>query len=252
MYAEERRRAIADRASADGRVEVAALAAEFDVTPETIRRDLSDLERRNVVRRVHGGAIAAEPFTGELRLTEKATVRAAEKRRIAQAALARVPDGGIILIDAGTTTGELANLLPDTALTVITNALPIATTLAERTQLTVLCVGGRVRGRTMATVDAWATRMLGDLRVDTAFVATNGVSVERGLSTHDPAEAAVKAAMIACARHVVLLADHTKFGAEHFVRYASLGQIDTVITDGGLADAHIEALEDAGPRVVIA
>jgi DeoR family transcriptional regulator, fructose operon transcriptional repressor len=250
VYAEERRRVIAEQARVHGRVEVAALAEELAVTPETVRRDLTELERRGLLRRVHGGAIPADRFVGEPALGDKAGVMAAEKRRIAKAAVELVPSAGSVLLDAGTTTGELATLFPDHKLTVITNALPIATSLASRSELDVHLVGGRVRSRTLAAVDSWALRTLEDLRVDLAFVATNGLSVPRGLSTHDPAEAQVKAAMIDASSEVVLLADHTKFGTDQLVRYATLDEIDLVITDSGLDDEHADELAAAGPRVV--
>lgn len=250
MYAEERRRVIAEQARGDGRVEVAVLAETFDVTPETVRRDLTDLERHGVLRRVHGGAIPVDRALGEPTLSDKTGVMAAEKRRIAKAALELLPTAGSVLLDAGTTTGELATLFPDRELTVLTNALPVATTLASRASLEVHLLGGRVRGRTMAAVGSWVEDHLADLRVDVAFVATNGLDAERGLSTHDPAEAAVKAAMIAAAREVVLLVDHTKFGTEQLVRYVSLDRIDVIVTDSGLGEADAERLERAGPQVV--
>lgn len=252
MYAEERRHAIADQARRDGRVEVVALATELDVTPETIRRDLSDLERHGVLRRVHGGAIPAERFRGELALSDRAGVMAAEKRRIAKTALELVPDAGTVLIDAGTTTGELAAQFPERELTVLTNGLPIATQLAVRPDLSVHVLGGRVRDRTLAVVDAWAMRGIADLRVDVAFVATNGISVERGLSTHDPSEAGVKSAMVDAANQVVLLADHTKLGQEHLVRYAAIDRVDVLVTDTGISPAAAEEIASAGPKVVLA
>lgn len=252
MYAEERRREIVDEARGAGRVEVAALADRFDVTPETVRRDLTELERHGVLRRVHGGAIPVDRSYGEPTLTDKVGVMAAEKRRIARAALELLPSAGTVLLDAGTTTGELATLFPDRELTVLTNALPVASTLATREHLEVHLIGGRVRGRTMAAVGPWAEELLRDLRVDVAFVATNGMHPERGLSTHDPAEAAAKAAMIAAARRTVLLVDHTKHGTEQLVRYAELAHVDVVVTDAGSDDADLDALRAAGPRVVVA
>lgn len=250
MYAEERRRAIAEQARAEGRIEVAATADRFDVTPETVRRDLTELERHGLLRRVHGGAIPVERTFGEPTLSDKTGLMAAEKRAIAKATLDLIPDAGSVLLDAGTTTGELAAIFPDRELTVLTNALPVASTLAGSPSLEVHLIGGRVRGRTMAAVGSWPERALADLRVDVAFVATNGLHPQRGLSTHDPAEAAVKAAMIAAARQVVLLVDHTKLGTEQLVRYAGLDRIDVIVTDGGLSDADAEALTEAGPRVV--
>jgi DeoR family transcriptional regulator, fructose operon transcriptional repressor len=250
VYAEERRQAILDRARRDGRIEVATIATDLAVAAETIRRDLTDLEARGVLRRVHGGAIPVERFRSEPAVSERAGLMTAEKRRIAQAALEYVPPRGTVLLDAGTTTGELAGLLPDRELTVITNALPIATSLAARGQITVLVVGGRLRGRTLANVDGWALRALADLRADVGFVATNGITAARGLTTPDPAEAEVKAALIAASREVVLLTDSTKVGEEHLVRYATVDEVDVVITDRGLDDDGADLLASAGPRVV--
>jgi DeoR family transcriptional regulator, fructose operon transcriptional repressor len=145
------------------------------VTTETVRRDLDQLERRGLVRRVHGGALPVERLRLEAEVSERALAMAAEKERIAKAALAHVPHEGTVLIDAGTTTARLAELLPDDReLTVVTNSLPIALTLATRLRLTVLTVGGRVRGKTLAQVDRWALRSLAEIRVDVAFLATNG------------------------------------------------------------------------------
>ena len=119
-----------------------------------------------------------------------------------------------------------------------------------RANLNVLLIGGRVRGKTLATVDDWALRPLADLYVDVAFIGTNGCSVERGLTTPDPAEAAVKRAMIAASRRSVLLADHTKIGIDHFARFGSLDDVALLITDSGLDDAVTGELELAGLRIV--
>src|SRR5919197_5112898 len=138
MYAEERQQAIVARARTDGRVDVGSLAAELDVTTETVRRDLTTLERQGLLRRVHGGAIPVERLGFEPGLADRDAAMAAEKDRIARAALAELPAEGAILLDAGTTTARLAEILPSTAeLTVVTNALPIASLLAPRRNLTV-------------------------------------------------------------------------------------------------------------------
>lgn len=250
MYAEERQKAILERARRDGRVDVTGLAGEFDVTYETIRRDLTALERHGVLRRVHGGAIPVERLGFEPALNVRDSVLTEEKERIAKAALAELPDEGAVLLDAGSTTGRLAEQLPsDRELTVVTNSLSIALTLSPRTNVNLMLLGGRLRTRTQATVDAWALRSLSESYVDVAFMATNGVSVERGLTTPDTAEAEVKRTMIASARRCVLLADHTKVGNDHFARFASVEDLDMIITDGGLATGLAEELEAAGPRV---
>jgi DeoR family transcriptional regulator, fructose operon transcriptional repressor len=253
MYAEERHQAILERARANGRVDVAALSEEFDVTTETVRRDLTSLERQGLLRRVHGGAIPVERLGFEPELAARSSAMAAEKERIARAALAELPAEGAILLDAGSTTSRLADILPrGRELTVVTNALPIASSLSIVPTITVLTVGGRVRGRTSAMVDAWALRTLSDIYVDVAFVGTNGISVERGLTTPDTAEAEVKRAMIAAARRVVVLADHTKVGNDAFARFGDLDQIDVLISDEGLDTQVAADLQAAGPRVVLA
>ncbi|WP_017585684.1 DeoR/GlpR family DNA-binding transcription regulator [Nocardiopsis ganjiahuensis] len=250
MYAEERQKVILERARHDGRVDVTGLASEFDVTYETIRRDLTALERHGVLRRVHGGAIPVERLGFEPALNVRDSVMTQEKERIAKAALAELPDEGAILLDAGSTTGRLAEQLPtDRELTVVTNSLSIALTLTPRTNINLMLLGGRLRTRTQASVDSWALRALAECFVDVAFMATNGVSVERGLTTPDPAEAEVKRAMIASSRRAVLLADHTKVGNDYFARFAAVEDLDLVITDNGLADGLADELEATGLTV---
>ncbi|MBR8744662.1 DeoR/GlpR family DNA-binding transcription regulator [Nocardiopsis sp. MG754419] len=250
MYAEERQKVILERARRDGRVDVTGLASEFDVTYETIRRDLTALERHGVLRRVHGGAIPVERLGFEPALNVRDSVMTEEKERIAKAALSELPEEGAVLLDAGSTTGRLAEQLPtDRELTVVTNSLSIALTLTTRNNINLMLLGGRLRNRTQASVDAWALRSLAESYVDVAFMATNGVSVERGLTTPDPAEAEVKRAMIASARRAVLLADHTKVGNDHFARFANVEDLDLILTDTGLADGLADEFESAGPAV---
>lgn len=252
MYAAERQQEIIRIARRDGRVDVAELAQLLAVTTETVRRDLTRLERQGHLRRVHGGALPVERLRLEPDVAERAVAMTEEKQRIGKRALAELPDdGGSILLDAGTTTAQLAEALPDDRdLTVVTNSLPTALNLASRPRLTVHTLGGRVRPRTLAQVDRWALRALAELSVDVAFMAANGVSVAQGLTTPDPAEASVKEAMVTSARRVVLLADHTKVGADQFMRFAELEQVDVLITDDGLDAATAAALEAAGPEVV--
>lgn len=251
MYAEERQQEIVRLARADGRVDVTTLADTLHVTAETIRRDLTTLERAGVLRRVHGGAIPVERIGFEPALATRDSVLIEEKERIAKAALAEVPDEGAVILDAGTTTARLAQALPvDRELTVVVNSPVIATMLGTRPNLNVLLLGGRLRGRTLATVDDWALRPLADMYVDVAFIGTNGLSVERGLTTPDPAEAAVKRAMINSARRAVVLADHTKIGNDYLARFGTLADLDLLITDAGLDDDLVTDVEAAGLRVV--
>lgn len=251
MYATERQQQILDLARAHGRVEVKDLAYSLDVTPETVRRDLTILERHGLVRRVHGGAIPVERLGFEPGIRDREGVLSAEKERIAKAALDEVPPGGSLILDAGTTTVRLAEMLPtDAELTVVTHALPVAMVLATRPGITLHLIGGTVRGRTLAAVGEWALREIADIHADVAFLGTNGLTVERGLTTPDLGEAAVKRALVGAARRVVVLADHTKIGRTDLGLVAPVGAVDTLVTDSGVDGELAADLEEAGVRVV--
>jgi DeoR family fructose operon transcriptional repressor len=251
LFSDERQEEILALIRQARRVSVTSLAEHFAVVGETIRRDLADLENRGLIRRVHGGAIPVERVTFEPPIEDRHDLMRPEKERIALAALAELPSEGAAFIEAGSTNTFLAAVLPvDCSLTVVTNGGYIASTLARHPNLTVLAVGGRVRSRSLACVDDWALDTLSKLRVTVAFLGANGVSVENGLTTPDPAEAAVKRAMLSIAQYTVLLADHSKIGAVSLLRYGELDQIDTLITDSGLAESQERDLQDAGIRVI--
>lgn len=250
MYAPERQQEILRLAHEGGRVEVLSLAAAFDVTAETVRRDLKALDRAGLLRRVHGGAIPAGRLDFEPDLSERETTAPDEKDRIAKAAVDELPSEGSVLLDAGSTTARLAAVLPvDSALTVVTHALPLAARLADHPGIDLHVVGGRVRHRTRAAVDAWALRTYGEINADVVFLATNGFSAEGGLTTPDLAEAAVKRAVMAAARRVVLLADSGKLGQAHFARFGSLSDVDLLVTDTGLDPSVARVIERLGPHV---
>jgi DeoR family fructose operon transcriptional repressor len=251
VQAEDRQQEILRRARAHGRVDVMSLADEFAVTSETIRRDLTVLERTGAVRRVYGGAVPVGRPPIDPALSARDALMTTEKERIAKAALAEVPEEGAIIIDAGSTTGRLAEILPgDRELTVIVNSLPLATLLTSRANLTVIILGGRIRRSTFATVDDWLLQPLSQMYVDAAFMGAGGLSLERGLTTPDPGEASVKAAMMGAARRSVLLADHTKVGSDSLARFGALADVDLLITDSGLDDGAAAAIGLAGPRVL--
>ena len=255
MYAEERQQAMAQLVSEHGRLSVAAIAERFDVTTETVRRDLSVLERMGLVRRVHGGAVPTSSLAViESGLGERDQANTAQKELVAKAALEQLPPpGGTVLLDAGSTTGRFASRLPrDHRLTVITHAVPIAARLAAYPQIELHLLPGRVRTTTQAAVGADTVTALHHLRVDVAFLGTNGITVEHGLSTPDHDEAAAKRAMVGAARRVVCLTDASKVGTEAAIRFAALDEVDVIVTDSGIDDESRKAFEAAGPEVVIA
>ena len=255
MYPEERQQAMASLVISRGRASVTDLAQEYDVTTETVRRDLAALDRAGILRRVHGGAVPARALhVVEPGVMERETTRADYKDAIAEAAVDYLPvSGGSVLLDAGTTTGRIAAVLPsDRDLVVVTNSVPIASRLAAMPTVSLHLLGGRVRGLTQAAVGEPALRALDALRVDVAFIGTNGISVSHGLSTPDSEEAAVKRAMVRSASYVVVVADSTKVGRESLMSFAPIDRVDVLITDSEVNPDHRAELAAAGVEVVVA
>lgn len=267
MFAEERQQLIVGLVTASGRASVTDLAERFSITTETVRRDLAALEAAGSVRRVHGGAVSPDRFsTTEESILVRTDQRQPEKTRIAQAALALIPqDGtGSILVDAGSTTEALAELLaartaaatpasgPASELVVITHSLPVAVRLSGEPGIALHMLGGKVRGITQAAVGQSTVEAARRIRPDIAFIGTNGIHAAFGLSTPDPEEAAVKAAFVQSARRIVVLADASKLDTETLVQFASLKDLDTLITDTKPSQDLADALADAGVEVVVA
>ena len=255
MYAEERQHAIATLVTERGRLAVTAVAEEFGVTTETVRRDLSIRERAGMVRRVHGGAVPAGALTlVETGLGERHGTRTEAKRAIAAAALSLLPAAdGSVLLDGGSTTAALADVLPsDRRLYVATNSVPIAARLSASPGVTLHVLGGRVRGITQTAVGDATVRALRDLRLDVVFLGTNGISPGHGFSTPDEAEAATKRAMVRAAQRVIVLADSSKLGREHLMRFAAVEDVDVLVTDNGADPGVVAELETTGIEVLIA
>jgi DeoR family transcriptional regulator, fructose operon transcriptional repressor len=255
LYPEERQHAIATLVAERGRIAVAAVAEDFGVTMETVRRDLAVLERAGMLRRVHGGAVPTGALTlVETGLGERHGTRTEQKRKIAVAALDLLPGvEGSLVLDGGSTTAALAEILPsDRRFYVATNSVPIASRLSVAPGVTLHVLGGRVRGLTQTAVGDSTVRALADLRVDVVFLGTNGISAGHGFSTPDEAEAATKRAMVRAAQRTVVLADSSKLGREHLVRFAAIEDVDVLVTDAEADPAAVTQLEDAGMEVVIA
>jgi DeoR family fructose operon transcriptional repressor len=232
-----------------------AFAARSASRPETVRRDLSTLERAGIVRRVHGGAIPAASLSVlEVAVNERDLAHGDQKDRVAVAALAFLPPtGGSVLLDAGTTTARVATHLPrDLKLTVVTNAVPIAGRLAGLKTVELHLLPGRVRRTTQAAVGEETVAALNLLRTDVAFVGTNGITLEHGLSTPDHSEAAAKRAMVRAGQRVVALADSSKLGRENTVSFAAIEDIDVLVTDSGISDKDLRLLQERDIEVVVA
>lgn len=257
MYAEERRRQIASMTAVEGRVNVTELSERFDVTAETIRRDLAVLDREGVVHRVHGGAVASQSFqTSELTLDTRLRSATTAKMAIARAAMEFLPQGdGSIFLDAGTTTSAVADLIGQSPaahqLSIVSNSLPIALSLANNGVQYVQLLGGTVRAITQAVVGDTALRTMALLRADVAFIGTNALTLDHGLSTADAQEAAIKSAFVTNAHKVVVLCDSSKLGTDYLVSFAPISEVDVVITDSGASEVFLNSLRDREIEVIV-
>ncbi|MFD0413537.1 DeoR/GlpR family DNA-binding transcription regulator [Streptomyces sp. NPDC127108] len=251
MSAEERQRQIVRAARRSGSVDVSVLAAELGVAKETVRRDLRALEDHGLVRRTHGGAYPVESAGFETTLAFRTTMHVPEKRRIAAAAAEQLGDAETVFIDEGFTPQLIAEALPkNRPLTVITASLSTAGALAASEHVTVLLLGGRVRSGTLATVDHWTTRMLAGFVIDLAYIGANGISREHGLTTPDPAVSEVKGQAMRASRRTVFAGVHTKFGAASFCRFASVGDLESIVTGVQLPASEAHRYSLRGPQVI--
>jgi DeoR family fructose operon transcriptional repressor len=249
MYAIERRKWLIERARMAGRLDVTEVSDELGLARETIRRDLTSLERQGLLRRVYGGAVPVERLRFESNLTMRAQRRQEEKHRIAIAAANLVRSAESIYIDEGYLPQLVAEELKTSRpITVVTPSLAIATALVSRDNIEVLCVGGRVRAQTLGVVDHWAVGMVESMVLDLAFMGANGVTLEHGMTVPDSAVAAVKMAAIRCSRRRIFVGDSTKFGADSFVRFAQVTDFERIVTDSALpidyaAELHARGVE---------
>lgn len=255
MEQDERQREILSRARAEGLVQVATLAQELAVAPETVRRDLRDLAEQGLLRRTHGGAHPVESAGFESGLPHRVTSMVAEKHRIAEAAVKLLGGAESVFIDEGVTPQMVAEALPrairpGSRLTVVTSSVIAAGALADSPDITLIMLGGRVRQVTLGVVDHWALRMLSELVIDLAFIGANGISGKHGLTTPDPAVAAVKGAVVAGARRKVFVGVHTKFGISSFCRFADVSDCEAIVTDTGLSASDAHRYSALGPHVI--
>ena len=249
---DERRRLILAQARGAGHIAVTEIADELDVAAETVRRDLKLLEDHGLLRRTHGGAYPVEGAGFETNMAYRSESWVPEKRRIAAAAADQLGPAETVYLDEGFTPQLVAEELVALSrpLTVVTSSLATAGILAAAATINVILLGGRVRGRTLATVDHWATGMLADLVIDLAIMGANGVTRDRGLTVPDSAVAAVKAKAMAVSRRKVFVGIHTKFGITSFCRFSDVGDFETLITDTALSAHEGHRYSALGPQVI--
>ncbi|MEU9575757.1 DeoR/GlpR family DNA-binding transcription regulator [Streptomyces chilikensis] len=264
LLAEQRRALILDEVRRRGGVRVNELTQRLGVSDMTVRRDLDALARLGALEKVHGGAVpvdGVEPTGHEPRFEEKTGREPAAKEEIARAAASLVAPGAAVALSGGTTTYALARVLagvPD--LTVVTNSVRVADVLhtarrspdgAEAGGPTVVLTGG-VRTPSDSLVGPVADRAIAALHFDLLFLGVHGISVEAGLSTPNLAEAETNRRLVASARRVVVVADHTKWGTVGLSSFASLSEVDVLVTDSGLPAVTRAELSELPLRLLVA
>jgi DeoR family fructose operon transcriptional repressor len=252
LFAEERKIRILEEIEQKKKVTVAYLGKLFGVSGATIRTYLRDLERTGALIRTHGGAIGKTKTGFEPDSRHKEVQHLPEKRRIALEALRLVEDGDTIILDTGTTTTELARHLGGCQnLTVVTNDLVIARILEDMPGVNTILMGGLVRKGFHCTVGIQGREMTAGLTADKAFMAANGISATKGVTTPDINQAETKKRMIAIAGKVIVLCDHSKVGKVSFVQFATTNQVDVLVTDR-MENAERQAFEKHSVEVVTA
>lgn len=249
--------AILELLGEQGEVGVDELVERFGASHATTRRDLDSLAERRLLTRTHGGAVA-QSVAYELPIRYKSHLRTAEKERIAASASALVSPGQVVGLSGGTTTTAIASALAsrddlaDEGLTIVTNAVNIAAQLAMRPDIKVVVTGGVIHSRSYELVGPFVEQLLGGVQLDIAFIGVNGLTAERGATTHDEREAAVNRTMAERAARAFIVADSSKAGRAAFAFVGGAELFPTVLTDAGISASDRAALQGAGYEVRIA
>jgi DeoR/GlpR family transcriptional regulator of sugar metabolism len=247
--------------AAAGQIQVEEAAKALGVSEATVRRDLDELARQQMLTRIRGGAVA-QGVTYDLPLRYKSERHPSEKQRIAAVAAGLVRPGQITGLNGGTTTTEVARALairsdlnsqvPSPAVTVVTNALNIATELAVRQHIKIVTTGGVARPQSYELTGPLATGVLEQVALDVAILGVDGIDAVAGATAHHEGEASINRLMARQAAKVVIAADSSKVGRRAFARICTAREIDVLVTDAGIAAEDAARLEDAGVDVVTA
>lgn len=251
-FAEERQNDILSLLKTKEKLLVNDLCEIYGVSPATIRNDLNTLEKRGLLKRTHGGAIAKFKIGFEETSVEKFNLLSEQKERIAERAESYIEDGDVIAIDTGTSAYALAKMISGKQkITVVTTDLRIANLLEGYNGVSVVIAGGTVRKGFGCTVGAIANSVLMSMNVDKVFLATNSVGADGRLSTPDLEQAQIKSSLIKMGKQVFLICDSTKFTASSFAKFGTLDDVDMIITDDGIDEVILNRLRAEGHIVEI-
>ncbi len=249
----ERRAIIINQLEQNGKVDVRELSKMFSVSEVTVRNDLAQLEKKNVLIRARGGAIKMDPVGIDYHISEKDKINIKAKQLIGTKAAQFVKNGDTIMIDSGTTSMELArNLDANLELTVITNALNVANQFYKNDNIQVIIPGGMLRNKSFSLIGSAAEKSLRNYFCDKLFLGVDGLDIANGLSTPNIEEAHFNTTMIEMSHQIIVLADSSKIGKRSLAFICPISKIDILITDSGLTNEQKTALENIGVKVVIA
>lgn len=227
------------------------LAEKLQISESTVRRDLARLEQDGLARRTHGGAFYAGPSPNLSHFRSRQNAEWEKKRAIARQAAATLMGIDTLLLDGGSTTYELARLLTDRPLQVVTNSLPLANLFSSRPEIETILVGGYLQTTSGVLLGQYAEEMLDSLKVRVAVISAAGVT-ESGLYNSNHMTASTQRAMIRAAEEVVLVADSTKFGYQSLAHVCGLDEIDRIVVDAELAPQWQETINSAKPSLHLA
>jgi len=255
--ADKRREIIPQQLARENVVRVADLSRQFGISEVSIRRDLACLERRGLLQRVHGGAVAVAIGGSARELVSTPGPHLDEKRRIGTAAAALVRPGERVIFDSGTTVLEVARSLgTDQAgtgnLTAITSSLPIVQELGQRPWVSLLLLGGIYLAEYRVVVGPQTVENLRGLHADKMFLGTDGLTLDHGLTTANVLEAEVDRAMVRAAAQIIVVADSSKIGCAGLTTIIPLTEIHVLVTDRGTPESFLEQLRSLGIQVILA
>jgi DeoR/GlpR family transcriptional regulator of sugar metabolism len=249
MLTSQRKKAILDALARDGQVLAKQLSETFDVSEDTVRRDLRELAGEGLLQRVHGGALPASSAVAPF--AERRQIESSAKRAIAGAAAAMIGKGQVVIIDGGTTSAELIRQIPrDLQATVVTHSPSVAVGLIDHPLIEVLVIGGRLFKHSIVTVGAAAIEAMSHIQADIYFMGVTGVHPTAGLSTGDYEEAYVKRALAARAAETVVLASSDKINAASQFVIGGLALAQTIIVEMATDPALTQPLERSGVTIV--
>ena len=250
LFLQERHQEILRLLGETRRVSVLELSKHFGVSGVTIRSDLQALAQKNLLVRTHGGAVPTNRGLHDLSLSLRIQLQMREKQKIGQIGAARVADGDAIFLDTSSTTLAIArNLKNHRHVTVITNSLAVAQELLDAQGVTVVMPGGKLRTETASLVGTAGLEMLRKINIQKGFFGAHGITVADGLTDVSTDEADVKRPLIAVCRQVIAVLDATKWGKVGLVPFASLQEIDEIITDKAAPAELVEQVQSLGIRI---